>query len=80
MDEKLLESLRWAERMERLGLLREDQVLEAAALRAAALQATAACLEEAVQGRPSRRLPRHRVMVAARRIREAVRGRSAVDE
>ena len=81
-DDKLLDSLRWAERMERLGLLREDQVLEAAALRAAALGATVLSLELAVLRRPSRRLPRHKGMRAMQGRREKVRRRSrpAADE
>lgn len=70
MDERLEECRRWAEEMVRLGLLREDQVEEAAALRAAMGAA------EAGQGRRLswEWMPRHRLMRAVERLKERVRG------
>jgi len=65
------ESVQWAERLARLGLLREDQVEDAAALRSAALS-----MEKVKRSRWWRRLPRHRrrdpehAMVAVMRKRE----------
>jgi len=70
VDDKLLESLRWAESMAKLGLLREDQIAEAAALRAAALNEAEA---GQIPRSASRPLSRHRAMRDVRRIREKVR-------
>ena len=67
-EERFLESLRWAKRAAKLGLVREDQAVDAAILRAAVLA------EEEAGLRPrSKRLPRHRAARAMERIREQVR-------
>ena len=72
MEDLAAESAEWAQRLARLGLLREDQVEDAAALRAAALG-----MEKVKQSRLWGQLPRHRrrapehALIALMRRKEA---------
>lgn len=72
MEDLAVESVEWAQRLAGLGLLREDQVEDAAALRAAALS-----MEKARQRGWLRRLPRHRRMAPEQALVAAIRRREA---
>ena len=68
MDDRLVECLEWAAKMAKQGLVREDQIVDAAVLRASVLA------EEEAGLRPREKaLPEHRAARAKARIREKVR-------
>jgi len=75
VDENVSDSVQWALRMRARGLLREDEVEEAATLRAAALSVKEA--GQSLPWSPWKQVPRHRRNVPERAIAAAARRREA---